>query len=40
MFKLLDESERRPRVSIWADDETESILPAILVSGLKVRSNG
>jgi hypothetical protein len=28
------------RVSIWADDETEYILPALLISGLKVQSNG
>ncbi len=28
------------RVSIWADDETEYILPALLISGLKVRPNG
>jgi hypothetical protein len=28
------------RVSIWTDDETEYILPALLISGLKVRSNG
>ena len=28
------------RVSIWTDDETESILPALLISGLKVRPNG
>ena len=28
------------RVSIWTDDETESILPALLLTGLKVRSNG
>jgi hypothetical protein len=28
------------RVSIWKDDETEYILPALLISGLKVRSNG
>ena len=28
------------RVSIWADDGTEHILPALLISGLKVRSNG
>jgi hypothetical protein len=28
------------RVSIWTHDETESILPALLISGLKVRSNG
>ena len=28
------------RVSIWTDDETEHILPAMLISGLKVRPNG
>jgi hypothetical protein len=28
------------RVSIWTDDETEYILPALLSSGLKVRPNG
>jgi hypothetical protein len=28
------------RVSIWSDDETEYILPALLISGLKVKSNG
>ena len=28
------------RVSIWTEDETEYILPALLISGLKVRSNG
>lgn len=28
------------RVSIWTDDETEYILPALLISGLKVGSNG
>ena len=28
------------RVSIWTDDETEHILPALLISGLKLRSNG
>jgi hypothetical protein len=28
------------RVSIWTNDETESILPTLLISGLKVRSNG
>ena len=28
------------RVSIWTDDETESILPALLISGLKIRPNG
>ena len=28
------------RVSIWTDDETEYILPALLISGLKVKSNG
>jgi hypothetical protein len=28
------------RVSIWTDDETESILLALLISGLKVRPNG
>lgn len=27
-------------VSIWTNDETEFILPALLISGLKVRSNG
>jgi hypothetical protein len=27
-------------VSIWTDDETEYILPALLISGLKVKSNG
>jgi hypothetical protein len=27
-------------VSIWADDETEYILPALLISGFKVKSNG
>ncbi len=26
------------RVSIWTDDETEYILPALLISGLKVLS--
>ncbi len=28
------------RVSIWTDDETEYILPALLISGLKVPSDG
>jgi hypothetical protein len=28
------------RVSIWTNDETEYILLALLISGLKVRSNG
>jgi hypothetical protein len=28
------------RVSIWTDDETEYILPALLIGGLKVGSNG
>jgi hypothetical protein len=28
------------RVSIWTSDETEYILPALLISGFKVRSNG
>lgn len=28
------------RVSIWTDDETEYFLPAMLISGLKVGSNG
>ena len=28
------------RVSIWVDDETEYILPALHISGLKVRPNG
>jgi hypothetical protein len=28
------------RVSIWTDAETEHILPALLISGLKVRPNG
>ena len=28
------------RVSIWSNDETEYILPALLISGLKVKSNG
>lgn len=27
------------RVSIWMNDETEYILPALLISGLKVRSD-
>jgi hypothetical protein len=28
------------RVSVWTNDETEYFLPALLISGLKVRSNG
>jgi hypothetical protein len=28
------------RVSVWTNDETEYILPALLISSLKVRSNG
>ncbi len=28
------------RVSVWADDDTEYILPGLLISGLKVRPNG
>jgi hypothetical protein len=28
------------RVSIWTDDDTEYILPALLISGLKVKPNG
>ena len=28
------------RVSIWTDDETEYILPSLLISGLKVGSDG
>ena len=28
------------RVSIWADDETEDILPGLLISGLQVLANG
>ncbi|MBI4024877.1 MAG: hypothetical protein HY360_07825 [Verrucomicrobia bacterium] len=28
------------RVSIWTDDDTHYILPALLISGLKVRANG
>ena len=28
------------RVSIWADDDTEDILPALLISDLKVQANG
>jgi hypothetical protein len=28
------------RVSIWTDNETEHILPALLITGLKVRPNG
>jgi len=28
------------RVSIWTDDDTEYILPALLISGLKVRADG
>jgi hypothetical protein len=28
------------RVSIWMDDETEFILPALLISGLKIGANG
>ncbi len=28
------------RVSIWTNDETEYILPALVISGLKVKSNG
>lgn len=28
------------RVSIWTDDETEFILPALLISGLKIQPNG
>ncbi len=27
------------RVSVWTDDETEYILPSLLISGLKVRPN-
>ena len=28
------------RVSIWTADETEYILPGLLISGLKVKPNG
>ena len=28
------------RVSIWTDDETHYILPALLISGLKIQANG
>ncbi|MDW8343007.1 MAG: hypothetical protein RMM51_00775 [Verrucomicrobiae bacterium] len=28
------------RVSIWTDDETEYILPALLISGLKIQPIG
>ena len=28
------------RVSIWTNDETEYLLPALLISGVKVKSNG
>jgi len=28
------------RVSIWMDDDTAFILPALHISGLKVRANG
>ncbi|HUI08637.1 MAG TPA: hypothetical protein VL486_16675 [Verrucomicrobiae bacterium] len=28
------------RVSIWMDDDTEYILPALLISGLKIQANG
>jgi hypothetical protein len=28
------------RVSIWMDDETEYILPALLISVLKIQANG
>jgi len=28
------------RVSIWTDDDHEYILPALLISGLKVHANG
>lgn len=28
------------RVSIWMDDDTEYILPSLLISGLKIHANG
>ena len=28
------------RVSIWMDDDTEYILPSLLISGLKINANG
>lgn len=33
-------SPRGGRVSIWNDDDIEHILPALLISGLKILSNG
>ena len=33
-------SPRGGRVSIWADDDTTIILPALLISGLKMEANG
>lgn len=33
-------SPRGGRISVWADDDTTYILPALLISGLKVESNG
>jgi hypothetical protein len=33
-------SPRGGRVSIWNDDDTQTILPALLISGVKVSANG
>ena len=33
-------SPRGGRVSIWGDDDTTRILPALLIRSLKVESNG
>jgi hypothetical protein len=33
-------SPRGGRVNIWGDDDTTYILPALLISGLKVEANG
>ena len=33
-------SPRGGRVSVWGDDDTTYILPALLISGLKLQTNG
>jgi len=33
-------SPRGGRISVWTDDDTTHILPALLISGLQVQANG